>query len=162
MALKHLAASFGDVLLKESQLMENADDNVTNIWYWHAMKEIEHKGVAFDVWNEVIPQTLYSYVIRVGVHVIAQLIFWSYTLVFHINMVRKSGKLFDIIGWYKCMEYLWGKPGALRKTSLKMFDYFRPGFHPWQNDNRWLIKGNNMPAYKSPKFTMLKLPNISP
>ena len=58
----------------------------------------------------------------------------------NFSMVKKSGHLSDLKGWSRCLNNLWGKPGALRKISIEMLDYFRPGFHPWQNDNRHLLK----------------------
>lgn len=140
MALEHLTASLGEVLLKNPELLEGSDVNYKNIWNWHAMEEIEHKGVAFDVWETSVPQTPYSYLVRVGVHVIAHLIFWSLVIPFHFSLVKKSGNLTDMKGWRACFKNLWGNPGALRKISIEMLDYFRPGFHPWQNDNRYLLK----------------------
>ncbi len=140
MALEHLTASLGEVLLKEPAIMEGSEENFKNVWSWHAMEEIEHKGVAFDVWTSVMPQTPYSYFVRVTIHVIAQVIFWSLVIPFHINLVRKSTKDVGIKDWYKCHQYLWTKPGALRKIMLELVQYFRPGFHPWQNDNRYLFE----------------------
>ncbi len=140
MALEHLTASLGDVLLKNPELLEGSDVNYQNIWNWHAMEEIEHKGVAFDVWDSVIPQTPFSYTLRISAHVIAHLVFWSLVVPYHLNLVRASGHLTDRAGWWSCFKNLWGKPGALRKISVDMLDYFRPGFHPWQKDNRYLLQ----------------------
>lgn len=145
MALEHLTASLGEVLLKDPALMEGAEENFKNVWLWHAMEEIEHKGVAFDVWNSVMPNNLYTYTVRVVTHIIAHLVFWSLVIPFHINLVRKSNKKSGVKGWYKCFQYLWTKPGALRKIMLELVDYFRPGFHPWQNDNRYLF--NNIDEF---------------
>lgn len=35
--------------------------------------------------------------------------------------------------------YLLGKPGMLRRLIPSWFSYFRPGFHPWNHDDRALI-----------------------
>lgn len=140
MALEHLTASLGEVLLKDPAILEGSEENFKNVWNWHAMEEIEHKGVAFDVWNSVMPQTPYSYTVRVTTHVIAQVVFWSLVIPFHINLVRKSSKKVGIRDWYQCHQYLWTKPGALRKIMFELAGYFRPGFHPWQNDNRYLFE----------------------
>jgi predicted metal-dependent hydrolase len=138
-SLEHLTASLGDTVLTDPKLMENAETNFSNIWYWHSMEEIEHKGVAYDVWNDVMGSGLYSYSIRSGVHVLTHLVFWSLVIPFHIGLVRKSKKLSNFKGWISCMNYLWGKPGALRRIFPDMIDYFRPGFHPWQHDNSKLL-----------------------
>ena len=39
-------------------------------------------------------------------------------------------------------NFLWGKPGVLRKCMPDFLAYFRKGFHPWQQDNRELIEKN--------------------
>ncbi len=139
-SLEHVTASLGHVLLKDPQIMEGAEKGFKNVWYWHAMEEIEHKGVAYDVWNEVMPATPYRYIARVGTNVLVHLVFWSLVVPFHLGLVRKSGELFNVKAWVKCTNYLWGKPGALRKISIEMLDYFRIGFHPWQQDNRDLLE----------------------
>lgn len=141
MALEHLTASLGDILLKHPELLEGSDPHFKNIWSWHAMEEIEHKGVAFDVWKATVPQNAYSYSVRVSAQVIAHLVFWSLVIPFHLSLVRKSGHLTDIKGWRNCLKNMWGSTGALRKIVPEMIDYFRPGFHPWQYDNRELISG---------------------
>lgn len=139
-ALEHLTASLGEVLLKDPRLLEGSDENFKNVWLWHAMEEIEHKGVAYDVWNAVMPNNPYSYGVRMLAHVVAHLIFWSFVIPFHISLVRKSDKQSGLQGWATCFQYLWTKPGALRRIMVEMAIYFRPGYHPWQNDNRHLLK----------------------
>lgn len=138
-SLEHLTASLGHVLLVEPKIMEGSEKGFMNIWLWHAMEEIEHKGVAYDVWNDVMASNPLRYPIRVGINILTHTVFWSLVIPFHLGLVNKSGKLFEIKGWSKCMNYLWGVPGALRKISIEMLDYFRPGFHPWQQDNRALL-----------------------
>src|SRR3546814_14205010 len=39
-------------------------------------------------------------------------------------------------GWRRTLRFLFIPPGALRHAIGEWFDYFRPGFHPWQHDNR--------------------------
>ena len=42
----------------------------------------------------------------------------------------------DMLGFGSVMNFLWGSPGTLRKMIPEWFAYFRPGFHPWDDDNR--------------------------
>jgi predicted metal-dependent hydrolase len=138
-SLEHLTASLGHTVITDPKLMADAEKNYANIWYWHSLEEIEHKGVAYDVWNDVIPATPYRYTVRTLVNVLVHLVFWSLVIPFHIGLVRKSKKLSNLKGWLSCLNYLWGKPGALRRILPEMLLYFRPGFHPWQHDNRNLL-----------------------
>jgi len=38
------------------------------------------------------------------------------------------------------LAWLWWNPGPFRKMLPQYFRYYRPGFHPWQHDNRALIE----------------------
>ena len=33
-------------------------------------------------------------------------------------------------------RFLWGKPGLFRRGWRLYFAWYRPGFHPWDHDNR--------------------------
>jgi 8-oxo-dGTP diphosphatase len=47
-----------------------------------------------------------------------------------------------ITGWRakaRLWWYLLGTPGVLRQVALPWASYFRPGFHPWDHDDRALI-----------------------
>ena len=138
-ALEHLTALLGDILLKEPALLEGADPDFARVWLWHAMEETEHKGVAYDVWTHVMGANPYSYTVRTGAFVIANVIFWSIVIPYHLSMVQKAGALGDARGWLNAVQYMWGKPGALRRIIPGWLDYFRPGFHPWDHDNRELL-----------------------
>src|SRR3546814_5779790 len=50
MALDHFTAMMAHEFLTNSRHFAKADPEVHNMWRWHATEEIEHKGVAFDVW----------------------------------------------------------------------------------------------------------------
>ncbi len=37
--------------------------------------------------------------------------------------------------------FLCGPQGLMRNLAIPMLSYFRPGFHPWDDDNRELLAG---------------------
>jgi predicted metal-dependent hydrolase len=37
------------------------------------------------------------------------------------------------------LNFLFGKPGILRRMLVPWLRFFRKDFHPWQNDNRHLV-----------------------
>ena len=41
---------------------------------------------------------------------------------------------------WRGLKWLLGRPGPLRRIVPDYLAYFRPGFHPWQQDNRDLIE----------------------
>ena len=38
------------------------------------------------------------------------------------------------------MWYLWVRPGMFRKIGVAWFKFFLPGFHPWNEDDRALLR----------------------
>ncbi|SIL57506.1 Predicted metal-dependent hydrolase [Mycobacteroides abscessus subsp. abscessus] len=53
-ALEHYTAVLAERLLESSELQDMVtDDEVRNLLYWHAIEELEHKSVAFDVYRAV-------------------------------------------------------------------------------------------------------------
>ena len=140
MALEHLTATLGDILLRLPETLEGAEENYKMMWQWHALEEIEHKGVSFDVWREVMPQTPYSYLVRVIAYVLSHSIFWTFTFVYHLMLIRKSKQKATLRDWWSFVSHMWFSPGVMRKIQGEMFDYLRPGFHPWNYDNRHLLE----------------------
>ncbi|MGH8529831.1 MAG: metal-dependent hydrolase [Nevskiales bacterium] len=135
-ALEHFTAIMADGLLKEPRILEGAEPKFAALWNWHALEETEHKAVAYDVWVTVRGKTPLAYIERVGGLIMATIIFWSIALPFYLRIVGHERKLSDWRGWLALGHYTFGKVGFVRKLILPWLDYFRPGFHPWDHDNR--------------------------
>lgn len=52
-AYEHFTALIAAYLLKHPQLWQGLDNNLQQLWLWHAVEELEHKSVAFDVFQRV-------------------------------------------------------------------------------------------------------------
>ncbi|PTQ88921.1 metal-dependent hydrolase [Agitococcus lubricus] len=52
-AYEHFTALIAAYLLKHPQLWQGLDNNLQHLWLWHAVEELEHKSVAFDVYQHV-------------------------------------------------------------------------------------------------------------
>jgi predicted metal-dependent hydrolase len=134
-ALEHLTAILANMVLSEPRSLEGAEPRYGALWKWHALEETEHKAVAYDVYQEVLGGGLIGYLHRCFALITATSIFWLMVIPFHIGLVRREGQLFNVMGWIKVMNFLWGSPGMLRRTIPDWLDYFKPGFHPWDHDN---------------------------
>ena len=42
--------------------------------------------------------------------------------------------------WVRLLAYLWVRPGMFRKIAGAWLSYFLPGFHPWNEDDRELLR----------------------
>ena len=140
-ALEHFTAILADILLREPRLLDGAEPRFAALWRWHALEETEHKAVAYDVYQAVIGKGFGAWLRRSVALAALTLIFWSLVVPFHLIIVARDGKLFDLKGWWTLFKFHWLSPGALRRIILPYFDYYRPGFHPWQHDNREFLSG---------------------
>ena len=73
--------------------------------------------------------------------ILATAIFWGMVIPHYLNFVRQEGKLTDLKGWKACWDMAFGEVGFLRKMARPWFDYFRPDFHPWDDDNSHYLQG---------------------
>ena len=140
MALEHFTAMFGQELLANPAHLEGAEGDLGDIWRWHSVEEIEHKGVAYDTWLHATRD--WSRWRRWKVKSLLMLIV-SRRFVFH--RVRDMQDLLaqdGLTGWKwkaRIWAYLLGRPGFLRRIALPWLAFFLPGFHPWNEDDRHLI-----------------------
>lgn len=138
-ALEHFTAIMADALLREPRILENADPAFADLWNWHALEETEHKAVAFDVWLAVRGRGPGAYLQRVAGMLLASTIFWAIAIPSYLRVLRQQGALTDLKGWRLLFRFTFGEIGFLRKLIRPWADYFRPGFHPWDHDNRELL-----------------------
>ena len=135
-ALEHLTAILADHLLHEPRAIEGSDPNYRDLWLWHALEETEHKAVAFDVYRELIGEKPSGYALRVGGFVVANLIFWTLFSRYYVQNLRAQNQHRNWRGWLRVLNFSFGTPGGLRRIVPDWLAYFRPGFHPWDHDNR--------------------------
>ena len=138
-ALEHFTAILADALLSDPRILEGSDERFVALWNWHALEETEHKAVAYDVWRSVMGRTPYAYGVRTITLLVATLIFWSITLPAYAGILRREGILTQASGWRHLFRYTFGEVGVIRKISLPWAEYFKPGFHPWDHDNRHFL-----------------------
>jgi len=50
MCIEHFTAIVAAEILKNRHHLDGASDELSELWLWHAVEEVEHKGVAYDVW----------------------------------------------------------------------------------------------------------------
>jgi len=139
-ALEHFTAMFAHEFLDRPQHFAGSEGEQAALWRWHAVEEIEHKGVAYDIWLHATRH--WSRWRRWKVKSLLMLII-SRRFVTHrsrdaLELLRQDG----IAGWRaraRLAWYLVGKPGILRRVFPAWCRYFLPGFHPWNHDDRALI-----------------------
>lgn len=139
-ALEHFTAIYGDLLLRKPELIEGSDPQMTAMWRWHALEETEHKGVAYDVYSKVMGNTIKAYLLRTSTLVVITTMFLSLIAAAMAKMVLTDPAIDKSPRqWAKFAWVMLGPIGGLRGIALPWLDYFKPGFHPWDQDNRHFL-----------------------
>lgn len=139
-ALEHFTAILAHSLLADPRLLDGADRESADLWRWHAIEEIEHKGVAYDTWLHATRDwprfRRWSVKSRVMLLITANFI------------VDRTRGILDLLAqdglkgprvWGRLAWVMFGKPGMLRRVTIPWMTYFLPRFHPWNHDDRPLI-----------------------
>ncbi|MDA7852592.1 metal-dependent hydrolase [Porticoccaceae bacterium] len=134
-AVEHLTAVLAEKALGDHGLFTDADPAMVALWQWHAVEEMEHKAVAFDVYRAIGGSEKMR---RAAMRRSTLLLTWD---ILHgvRHMLKCDGKLWSPKVWLSGLHFLFGKQGLLRGTWGPYKAFFREDFHPWQEDSSELI-----------------------
>jgi predicted metal-dependent hydrolase len=141
MALEHFTAIIAHQLLSSPSHLEGADSEAGELWRWHACEEIEHKGVAYDTWLHAT-RTWPRYKrwkVKAKVMLFITRNFVVDRTAGALELMRQDG-VEGLRAWSRLLWYLWVKPGMFRKIAGAWFRFLLPGFHPWNEDDRGLLR----------------------
>ncbi len=137
-ALEHLTSMMCTCFFERKELLEASDPRVRAMYAWHAIEEVEHKAVAFDVLTKVAKAGYFR----------RNIAMFFVTFGFPFTVARIMNHMFQVDGfslrqrlglWARGLWWFY-KPGGLFIPTLGYyFAYYKPGFHPW--------KVKEMPSY---------------
>ena len=141
MALEHFTAILAHQLLADPRHLAGGDRDTTDLWRWHAVEEIEHKGVAYDTWLHATrhwPRAK-RWKVKAKVMLYVTRNFLVDRTAGALELMRQDG-VTGLRAWAKLLWYLWVRPGMFRKIAGAWVRFFLPGFHPWNEDDRELLR----------------------
>jgi len=147
MALEHFTAILAHELLADPRHLAGADRDAADLWRWHAVEEIEHKGVAYDAWlfaTRDWPRRK-RWKVKAKVMLLVTRNFVVDRTAGALELMRQDG-VTGLRAWALLLWYLWVRPGMFRKIGGAWFKFFLPGFHPWKEDDRHLLAGYDASA----------------
>ena len=70
-----------------------------------------------------------------------------------LELMRQDG-MTGVRAWARLLCYLWVRPGMFRKIAGAWLAFFLPGFHPWNEDDRHLLRAYEASAKDAPQPAM--------
>ena len=152
MALEHFTAILAHELLADPRHLAGAEQEAADLWRWHAVEEIEHKGVAYDTWLHATrhwPRAKrWKLKARVMLYVTRN--FLVDRTAGALELMRQDG-VTGLKAWRRLLTYLWVRPAMFRKIAGAWFGFFLPGFHPWKVDDRELLRAYEASVAPAPE-----------
>lgn len=134
-ALEHFSSLLSDRFLRAKLLQNQLHPEFNDFLVAHCIEEIDHKAVAFDVYQAVYG----SYWARVLMMLFVTVIFAPNVFRIQFIYLKHDKSRFNIKSWLSAAYYFWIKPGWFAQTIPGYLAFFSIRFHPWQLDNSQLI-----------------------
>lgn len=135
--LEHFTAILSNQILVAEDIYAECAPEARRLWAWHAIEEIEHKGVAFDTFLAVTRDMnpFRRWALR---NLVFLQVSWEFVRARTkgaIDLLAHDG-ITGWTAWRKLLWYQWGTPGVLRRIVPQWLAFMKPGFHPWEHDDR--------------------------
>jgi predicted metal-dependent hydrolase len=134
-AFEHFTALLGGYILRHPEVLSTLDDDAVKLWVWHAIEEIEHRAVAFDVYQAVYgDDRIRRMIMRSVTTGFASLTFYSASKLFMQDRKKSLPK----VGGNLFGAYLLGK--MLVQMLPEYLSYYKKDFHPAEIDCSQIIQ----------------------
>ncbi len=155
-ALEHLTAILADGLLSLPEIMEGSDEGYRALWNWHALEETEHKAVAFDLYQDVDG----GYWRRQRTFFTGTAYLIGFSAYFTWQFLKQDGVNRKPLTLAKGLWKMFGYRGVVSGAIPAWFQYLRPDFHPWQDDNTHLLDEWRATLPEPAAYPPLTLPTL--
>lgn len=141
--MEHFTAVGAHLLLREGSVAEDMHPQMRDLWEWHAVEEIEHKAVAYDLFE----QNGGNYFYRLLGALITTVSVGLWLLISGFRLMRddRLWRRYNQLPWTE--EELVAQKNTRKKlmkasmhSAYLMAQYFKPSFHPWELDDSEFVK----------------------
>jgi predicted metal-dependent hydrolase len=103
---------------------------VRALWTWHALEELDHKAVAFDVYQaaggDYQRRVVIMAFVTLGLMFTVARIQWT--------LMGRDKQRTNLKSWASGLFRCWGPGGYFTKLVPAYLQYYRRDFHPWQRE----------------------------
>lgn len=136
MAYEHITATLAWGNLKYGWADDVKDENIRRMWNWHSAEEIEHKSVAYELYEEVHGGYLrraYGMLFAMSCFIL------DYPAQTIINL-WKTNNLFQLKTLTGAIVFLFGRVGIFWIISRAFLTYFNPRWRPNKAGDKYALQ----------------------
>lgn len=135
-ALEHITATLAQWTLENPEAASGEGQSpLREMLIWHAMEEIEHKAVAFDVYRAAVNNEKE----RIAVGNVVFRTFWIQMAISQLTLLWSDRKIPSLAAIREAWTFMWGDQGFRRWATPEFRKYLKAGFHPSDIDQSDLI-----------------------
>jgi uncharacterized protein len=128
-AFEHFTGLLAETFFSHEETTSGMDNRMRSLMAWHAMEEMEHKSVAFDVMKRVAKVGYWkrSWAMVIAMWQVRRMMFGITDQLLKsdgFNWFQRKKLLLQNFGW------MFGHRGVLSMRPSHFFAYFKPSFHP--------------------------------
>ncbi len=135
--VEHVTAVMAHFALTQEQSMSGFPASIKALFQWHAIEEIEHKSVTFDVYQHCVGDR--ALLMRQYYYFVFFEFPFQMTMASRFLIKRQGHK----VTWAErkvLWNYLFGKGGLVSSVKSLYWMFRKPGFHPWDHDDSALVE----------------------
>jgi predicted metal-dependent hydrolase len=134
-ACEHLTAIMSANFLVKPEIFEQMDPQIRALLICHSIEEIEHKSVAFDVYQAVGG----SYFRLMMTMLMVTLSFGLATIFLQFRLLWADKQLFNIKALKVFISHFYKKNGFFTGLLKRYLKFYSPNFHPSQQNDQDLL-----------------------
>lgn len=129
-AAEHYTATWAINALDDERI-KNLPSSLRNLIYWHAIEEIEHRHVAFNVLNAVDG----SYAMRAAGMIVESVMMSASLPTLFMRLLSREPNVDYLAILRSAVKESTDEKGLIRSFFTGFWTYLRPGFHPDDDQN---------------------------
>ena len=133
--MEHFTALLAEELLTDDEFQSRGDQELLQLWLWHALEELEHKAVSFDVYERVGNRRI-ERILAIPVVAAALL---PGLLACWVVLLAREGVLVRPADLAEGLRILFApRRGFITRIGNRLGLFAIPGYHPSKHDTRAL------------------------
>ncbi|MGX1198321.1 metal-dependent hydrolase [Parvibaculum sp. MBR-TMA-1.3b-4.2] len=138
-AIEHFTAILAHQLLdRPEHIRANGYPPLVRMWIWHGAEEVEHKSVTYDLFCLQV-SGFRRYRMRIAGILAATRLMLPFLYWVTWRFLKTDGIQWRWKSWRVMLRVTLVYPGFMRRMLRDYVRWYRPGFHPWDQDDRALL-----------------------